>query len=96
MGITRGRGTPRQCPIGGPGLEQCPRTVRAGQLMCGPHWRIVPKDLASEVWRTWRHFDRTGEGWDSYSVARAAAIDAVTEQLRPKESTTDERPERPW
>lgn len=23
-------------------------------LMCGPHWRLVPKPLAQAVWRTYR------------------------------------------
>jgi hypothetical protein len=92
---TRAAGTPRQCPIG-EGLEQCPRTVRAGQLMCPAHWRLVPKAIANRVWRTWRAFcaDGTDEQWAQYADAREDALAAVAEATKPKqqEETTSERP----
>lgn len=92
MAATRGLGTPRQCPIGGPGLDQCPRTVRAGHLMCGYHWREVPKDLQNDVWRTWRRWNKTMEDddWAAYAVAREAALDTFT----PSEETP--HADRPW
>lgn len=71
---TRGHGEPRRCPLDG-----CPRTARAGQLMCGYHWRQVPKALQSDVWRTWRKWNRThgDKDWQTYMIARRAALDAI-------------------
>lgn len=76
---TRLGSAPRECPIGGPGLNGCGRTVRSGHLMCGHHWSKVPRDLQSDVWRTWRAWCRThdDDAWEAYSAARLAAIAAV-------------------
>jgi len=75
---TRLPGTRRECPIGGE-LYSCSRTVKAGHLMCPYHWRQVPKNLQSDVWRTWRKFNRThaDDDWKAYLEARLAAITEV-------------------
>lgn len=91
---TRGIGTPRQCPVDGPGVDQCTRSVRAGYLMCGGHWRQVPKDVQNRVWRTWRAFNRDGtaEQWTDYADAREDALAAVAQPAPTEEETS----ERPW
>lgn len=38
-----------KCPV-----ESCPSEAKPGQLMCLAHWRLVPKPLQTDVWRTWR------------------------------------------
>lgn len=70
----------RGCPI-----DRCPRTVRPGHLMCAAHWRKVPQDVQSDVWRFWRRWNKShnDEDWASYMEARTAAIDAV-EAISPK------------
>lgn len=71
---TRAHGTPRYCPA-----AECTRSVRAGYLMCAYHWRGVPLDFQRAVWRTWRAWGKepTGEAWDAYREARAAALLSV-------------------
>lgn len=32
----------------------CGRRVPANRLMCGPHWRKVPRQLRLRVWGTYR------------------------------------------
>lgn len=62
----------------------CERQVHPRMLMCGAHWRKVPVDLQSAVWR---HF-RRGQIADptmvsnAYMVARFEAIIAVAEGER--------------
>lgn len=75
---TRGRGTPRECPVA-TGHGTCARTVRAGQLMCPPHWRRVPKDARDDVWATWRRWERTmtDDAWAAYTAARETALEAA-------------------
>jgi len=64
----------RGCPI-----DPCDRTVRPGQLMCVIHWRQVPREIQTGVYRTWRTWNRThaDDDWTAYLVARDAALDAV-------------------
>lgn len=64
----------RGCPV-----DPCQRTVRPGQLMCGPHWRLVPKDTQRAVYSTWRAWNRThsDDDWAAYLVARDAALASV-------------------
>jgi hypothetical protein len=64
----------RECP-----LATCDRYVRPGQFMCGAHWRRVPKPLQTDVWSTWRKWQRTMDDtdWDTYLAARQAALDSL-------------------
>lgn len=73
---TRLHGDRRSCPVNG-----CRGTVRAGHLMCAPHWRQVPKDLQLQVWSTWRSWQRTmtDDDWTAYLTARAAALTYLEE-----------------
>ncbi len=59
-----------ECPADG-----CRRRLGFGVLMCGCHWRMVPRDLQREVYRTWAR----GRMPDpvAYMAARQAAVFAV-------------------
>jgi hypothetical protein len=53
-------------------------------LMCGPHWRRVPRTLQDLVWSTWRALKLAGGPLkapqpvlDAYMAARDHARDAV-------------------
>lgn len=67
------------CPIPG-----CTATPRAGELLCGPHWRQVPSELKGEIWTAWRalRYGRDqrirAEALPRYRAARSAAIAAVS------------------
>lgn len=75
---TRGRGTPRECPVDGT-TAQCGANVRPGKIMCPAHWARVPKATQRDVLRTWKLFQATDsmEAWDAYALARRAALDAA-------------------
>lgn len=68
---TRLHGDRRECPI-----TRCPRTVRPGHLMCGVHWRQVPREIQTLVWSSWRSWNRThsDDAWEAYTDARLAAL----------------------
>lgn len=59
------------CPI-----EDCIARVPESRLMCPPHWRLVPKDLADELYRAWRRGTVIEHG-----EAMQACVDAVHRQL---------------
>ena len=62
------------CPIG------CGRNCKPGHLMCSGCWRLVPRDLQQEVYRTWRAWQRSNGDADrmaAYRSARDAAIASV-------------------
>lgn len=61
--------------------RNCPTPVKPEMLMCLKHWRMVPKALQREVWRTYRH----GQCDDkqpsrSWHDAADAAIKAVADK----------------
>jgi hypothetical protein len=72
----------RECPVLEGTTKACKATVRPGHLMCARHWSQVPVDLRTEVWRTWRGWQRasTDDRWDAYMVARAAALQHFLDQ----------------
>lgn len=80
MPPTRGRGETRRCPVPTTGTFTCDNAVKAGHLMCGYHWRQVPKHLQTPVWATWRAWNRapTPERWAEYAAARRAALSSVS------------------
>lgn len=82
----------RECPVREGTPDQCKATVRPGHLMCANHWRQVPKDVQTEVWRTWRGWERasTDDRWDAYMVARQAALDhfKTPDAVTPSEGLT--------
>lgn len=61
----------------------CQRSARKGHLMCPHCWRVVPKPLQVDVWRTWRAFERRKSPRDGLSTLAAyrnactAAVAAV-------------------
>jgi len=68
-----------RCPA-----RRCPRRVQPDLLMCGIHWRMVPKPLQRAVWAAWRHGE--GQGTIELIHAQDAAIRAVNNRT---EHTTD-------
>ncbi len=62
------------CPAKG-----CTRAVSPGQLMCRPHWSMVPRPLQRAVWNAYAN--RAGVGSRAHREAILAAIDAVNRKL---------------
>jgi hypothetical protein len=73
---------PHKCPV-----RDCEKQVGDVFLMCPRHWRMVPKELQTEVYRTFRYMsDDEGKSGargsmrdliEAYREARRAAIEAV-------------------
>lgn len=61
----------KHCPIHG-----CEERIPWHFLMCGDHWRQVPRDLRDDVWRAYR--GGSGVHNDDYRAARDAAVAAVS------------------
>lgn len=62
------------CPTG------CGRGVRKGHLMCAACWHQVPREIQTEVYRTWRKWRADfgdHEKAEAYRVARDAALASV-------------------
>ena len=59
-----------ECPVG-----TCRARVAPQHLMCGFHWRMVPQELRSVVWRAWR--GGLGLGSPEHIDAMMAAVDAA-------------------
>jgi hypothetical protein len=74
------------CPIHG-----CTNTLKVGLLMCGRHWRLVPRTLQKDVHRTWKHWMRVPhenriayvDAVKAYGVARDAAFAHVNKLESP-------------
>ncbi len=66
---------------------ECGKSVRPGNLMCIWCWRLVPKPLQDDVWRTWHRYQRRPPGagrlgfFRVYRAAADAAIAAARERL---------------
>lgn len=59
----------------------CKVAVPPKLLMCLRHWRMVPKALQAEVWRTYRPGQEIDKRPSSeYMTASNAAIDAVAKK----------------
>jgi hypothetical protein len=41
-------------PSGPCAWPRCPRRVRAGYLMCAPHWYRLPAGLRARIWAAYR------------------------------------------
>ncbi len=52
-------------------VDGCTATAKAGQLMCWPHWKRLPRRLQFEVNDTWRRYRRDPE---AYLSAKAQAV----------------------
>lgn len=65
---------------------ECRVTVRLDILMCGPHWRMVPKTIRRDTYGAYQRFRRTGllTDYDLLRKAQARATEAVREKLRGK------------
>lgn len=61
----------------------CTRRILKGQLMCLPHWKLVPQEQQRAVLRTWGAFSRAKsatralEHRKDYLTARDAAVATV-------------------
>lgn len=59
----------------------CEKRVPPRMLMCGKHWRMVPKPQQDAVWATYRPGqERTKDPSREYLIAARAAINAVAEK----------------
>lgn len=72
--------------------EGCRRIVDPKLLMCARHWRMVPKDLQREVWRTYVPGQETRKDpTDAYLAAYRRAVNAVAAlEGRPTPFPTEE------
>lgn len=69
--------------------EGCTRIVPPALLMCGRHWKQVPRDLQRDVWRTYRPGQEiTKNPSAEYLRAAKAAINSV----RVKEQQCEAQP----
>lgn len=81
----RERGLPEHhCHVPG-----CDTRTKPELLMCGPHWKLVPKDLQRAVWRHYRPGQcvdmKTSAEWRE---AARAAIDSATLRVSWKDKPT--------
>lgn len=61
-------------------VSGCSAVVPSHLLLCGKHWRLVPKPLQREVYRTWgrrQREPRNPEAKAEHEAAKRAAIEAV-------------------
>lgn len=73
--------TSRQCPIAGCGLD-----IPMNVVMCGKHWRMVPRSTQQAVYRAWG--SRRKHGTDStiaqHEATKRLAIEGVNAMLAPR------------
>jgi len=68
--------------------EGCEVSVPPKMLMCLRHWRMVPKGLQREVWRTYRPGQEVDKSPSAeYLKAHLAAVAAVAEKEGRRPST---------
>lgn len=73
------------CPCAG-----CGREIPSGLLMCGPHWRMVPKPHQDAVWAAWRAAQgiadapQADDRWLKYRAAVDLAVSLVNEKIAEK------------
>lgn len=64
----------------------CRTPVKPELLMCLKHWRMVPRHLQQEVWRTYRPGQcddmQPSEEWHAAADAAIAAVAAKEAQVR--------------
>lgn len=74
--------TPHTCHARG-----CTVTVPPRMFMCLRHWRMVPKAMQSAIWATYRPGqERTKDPSPEYLDATTAAVNAVADKERPRDS----------
>lgn len=73
------------CPI-----DNCDKSVPSDKVMCGRHWKTVPRELQRAVYRTWnaRLKRRDVCAIDEHEKAKTAAIDVATAAERERTSVT--------
>jgi hypothetical protein len=71
-----------KCPV-----KECETKVPANMLMCHRHWYMVPRDIQSDVWKTYR----IGPGSGLHRKAMMAAVTAVEENLTRKKAVKAEQ-----
>ena len=79
-------GSHHVCPA-----NDCQQRLARANLMCRPHWRMVPKVIQKDVTGTWRKAARLAkepmgdsdrvQAVRDYLVARRAAVDFVNGRL---------------
>lgn len=61
-----------RCPA-----SRCPRAVRDEYLMCGEHWRKVPREIQHKVWRAYQPRQSIATASREYLEAMNEAVEAV-------------------
>jgi hypothetical protein len=64
------------CPAFGCGLQ-----LSHGSLMCRKHWFMVPRELRTEVWSTWRRFLLNRVTGEQLRHVQVRALEAVNHQI---------------
>ncbi|HEY6154663.1 MAG TPA: hypothetical protein VIW07_13060 [Candidatus Udaeobacter sp.] len=59
-----------KCPVPG-----CRSMVQRTMAMCFTHWRMVPSNIQSKIWTTWRASD-----WQAHAEAMKLAMAAIKEK----------------
>jgi hypothetical protein len=61
-------------------IPNCGEAISPSHLMCQHHWRMVPKQLQTKVWSTWKALlrERTQKTINAYYSARGDAIEKAT------------------
>lgn len=71
-------------------LPGCENACPPRWLMCYPHWKLVPKPLADEVYRTVRMRGKSCDAtWAPWWRAQAEAIASVGRQVYPSDESVD-------
>lgn len=63
-----------RCPVSG-----CKTQVRRSYLMCGYHWRLVPRDAARRLYSAWN--DGAGYGTSAHVSAMDECVRLVEANL---------------
>jgi hypothetical protein len=65
-------------PSGPCAWPRCPRRVRAGYLMCAPHWYRLPAGLRARIWATYRPGQTAATASPEYLDALSEALGYAT------------------
>lgn len=81
----------KTCPI-----QNCTTPLKADRLLCWWHWQMVPADVQSRVWTTYRGLlanRRDLEAVLAYRAASDAAIELVNARIQVREFITQQEPQ---
>lgn len=64
----------------------CESKIQSWQVMCSPHWKKIPKDVKTSVWREYRMKCRGIDREEFKTMVKLAIILALAE---PEKKTAD-------